>query len=64
MFQNYFQKTLKKSFVKNFVCNFISRFLKILSGHLSPSKGTISFSKNGSEIEKDLVSGQFQTISN
>ena len=32
-----------------------STFLKILSGHLSPSKGTITFSKNGSIIEKDLI---------
>lgn len=32
-----------------------STFLKILSGHLSPSKGAITFSKNGSPIEQDLV---------
>lgn len=32
-----------------------STFLKILSGHLSPSKGSITFNKNGSIIEKDLI---------
>lgn len=32
-----------------------STFLKILSGHLSPSKGTITFNQNGSSIEKDLI---------
>ena len=32
-----------------------STFLRILSGHLSPSKGTISYFKNGSSIEKDIV---------
>ena len=32
-----------------------STFLKILSGHLSPSKGEIYFNKNGAPIEKDLV---------
>ncbi len=32
-----------------------STFLKILSGHLSPSKGTITFSKNKTPIEQDLV---------
>jgi ABC-type multidrug transport system ATPase subunit len=32
-----------------------STFLKILSGHLSPSKGKIVFSKNGNPIEQDLV---------
>lgn len=32
-----------------------STFLKILSGHLSPSKGKIEFNKNGIAIEQDLV---------
>lgn len=32
-----------------------STFLKILSGHLSPSKGSITFNKKGSPIEKDLI---------
>ncbi len=32
-----------------------STFLKILSGHLSPSKGIITFSENGSPIEQDLI---------
>ncbi len=32
-----------------------STLLKILSGHLSPSKGAITFNKNGSVIEKDLI---------
>ncbi|MEM1124527.1 MAG: ATP-binding cassette domain-containing protein, partial [Bacteroidota bacterium] len=32
-----------------------STFLKILSGHLSPTKGTITFKKNGQLLDKDEV---------
>ena len=32
-----------------------STFLKILSGHLSPTKGKIDFVKNGAAIDKDYV---------
>lgn len=32
-----------------------STFLKILSGHLSPSKGSVIFSKNGSPVAQDQV---------
>ena len=36
-----------------------STFLKVLSGHLSPSKGAITFNKNGTPIEKDLIYQQY-----
>ncbi len=32
-----------------------STFLKILSGHLSPSKGSVDFIKNDSPVDKDLI---------
>ena len=32
-----------------------STFLKILSGHLSPSKGEITFANQGKNVDKDLV---------